>query len=86
MSVSQILFIYHIDISNFRLRFMLFFHMQCFSLKMLSKCDSILPTVQKRWFLHIVLKVILNGTGRQTYSFIRNCAHNHSNTMCKATK
>lgn len=59
--------------------------MQCFSLKMLSKCGSVLPTVQKRWFFHIVLKVILNGSGKQTYGFIRNSAHNHGNAMCKAT-
>jgi len=30
----------------------------------------------RRWFLSIVLKVIMNGAGKQTHEFIRNCASN----------
>lgn len=52
MSVSQILFIYHIDISNFILRFISFFHMQGFSLKMLSISDSSLPAAQEMVLTH----------------------------------
>lgn len=60
--------------------------MQGFSLKMLSINDSSLPAAQKRWFLHIVLKIIPNGTAKETYDFIRNCAHDHPNAIYKVTK